>query len=155
MQTTTLGNGGPEVGIIGLGCMGMTASYDLETARDDTTSIAVIHRALELGMTLIDTADAYGPYTNEELVGRALAGDYRERAVLATKVGLVMGASDDTKAAGLRRRVLDATDAPSMCGNRLMGASDGWGPITWTSISSTESILQCLWRKPGPRWQRQ
>ena len=100
MQTTTLGNGGPEVGIIGLGCMGMTASYDLETARDDTTSIAVIHRALELGMTLIDTADAYGPYTNEELVGRALAGDYRERAVLATKVGLVMGASDDTKAAG-------------------------------------------------------
>jgi aryl-alcohol dehydrogenase-like predicted oxidoreductase len=100
MQTTTLGNGGPEVGIIGLGCMGMTASYDLETARDDTTSIAVIHRALELGMTLFDTADAYGPYTNEELVGRALAGDYRGRAVLATKVGLVMGASDDTKAAG-------------------------------------------------------
>src|ERR1700685_3369144 len=99
MQTTTLGNGGPEVGIIGLGCMGMTASYDLETARDDTTSIAVIHRALELGMTLIDTADAYGPYTNEELVGRALAGGFRERAILATKVGLVMGASDDAKAA--------------------------------------------------------
>jgi aryl-alcohol dehydrogenase-like predicted oxidoreductase len=100
MQTTTLGSGGPSVGVIGLGCMGMTASYDLETARDDATSIAVIHRALELGMTLIDTADAYGPYTNEELVGRALAGSYREQAVLATKVGLVMGASDDTKAAG-------------------------------------------------------
>jgi aryl-alcohol dehydrogenase-like predicted oxidoreductase len=100
MQTTTLGNGGPEVGVIGLGCMGMTASYDLETARDDATSIAVIHRAIDLGITLIDTADAYGPYTNEELVGRALSGAYRERAVLATKVGLVMGASDDTKAAG-------------------------------------------------------
>jgi aryl-alcohol dehydrogenase-like predicted oxidoreductase len=100
MQTTTLGDGGPEVGVIGLGCMGMTASYDLETSRDDATSIAVIHRALELGMTLIDTADAYGPYTNEELVGRALAGSYRDRTVIATKVGLVMGASDDTKAAG-------------------------------------------------------
>src|SRR5580692_11102225 len=100
MQTTSLGNGGPEVGIIGLGCMGMTASYDLETARDDTTSIAVIHRALVLGMTLIDTADAYGPYTNEELVGRALAGGYRERAVLATKVGLVMGDTGSSVVAG-------------------------------------------------------
>jgi aryl-alcohol dehydrogenase-like predicted oxidoreductase len=69
--------------------MGMTASYDLETPRDDATSIAVIHQALDLGMTLIDTADAYGPYTNEELVGRALAGGNRERAVLATKVGLI------------------------------------------------------------------
>ena len=91
MRTTTLGSNGPEVGAIGLGCMGMTASYDLETPRDDATSIAVIHQALDLGMTLIDTADAYGPYTNEALVGRALAGGYRERAVLATKVGLVTG----------------------------------------------------------------
>ncbi len=71
--------------------MGMTASYDMQTPRDDATSIAVIHQALDLGMTLIDTADAYGPFTNEELVGRALAGGHRERAVLATKVGLVMG----------------------------------------------------------------
>jgi len=69
--------------------MGMTFSYDMETPRDDATSISVIHRALDLGMTLIDTADAYGPYTNEELVGRALAGGHRERAVLATKVGLL------------------------------------------------------------------
>src|ERR1035441_8056289 len=91
MRTTTLGIAGPQVGVIGLGCMGMTASYDMETPRDDATSIAVIHEALDLGMTLIDTADAYGPFTNEELVGRALAGGYRERAVLATKVGLVMG----------------------------------------------------------------
>lgn len=90
MKTTTLGTTGPEVGVIGLGCMGMTASYDMQTPRDDTTSIAVIHQALDLGMTLIDTADAYGPFTNEDLVGRALSGGYRERAVLATKVGLVM-----------------------------------------------------------------
>jgi aryl-alcohol dehydrogenase-like predicted oxidoreductase len=96
MRTTTLGSNGPEVGVIGLGCMGMTHSYDLETPRDDARSVAVIHRALDLGMTLIDTADAYGPYTNEELVGRALAGGYRERAVLATKVGLV---SDSVHAA--------------------------------------------------------
>jgi aryl-alcohol dehydrogenase-like predicted oxidoreductase len=94
MRTTTLGNKGPEVGVIGLGCMGMTFSYDMKTPRDDDTSISVIHQALDLGMTLIDTADVYGPYTNEELVGRALAGGHRERAVLATKVGLVV--SDPT-----------------------------------------------------------
>jgi len=96
MRTTTLGGNGPEVGVLGLGCMGMTSSYDMETPRDDATSIAVIHRALDLGMTLLDTADAYGPYTNEELVGRALAGGHRERAVLATKVGLL---SDSPQAA--------------------------------------------------------
>src|SRR6266566_203851 len=89
MRTTTLGSNGPEVGVIGLGCMGMTFSYDMETPRDEATSISVIHAALDLGMTLIDTADAYGPYTNEELVGRALADGHRERAVLATKVGLL------------------------------------------------------------------
>jgi aryl-alcohol dehydrogenase-like predicted oxidoreductase len=89
MRTTTLGSNGPEVGVIGLGCMGMTFSYDMETPRDEATSIAVIHQALDLGMTLIDTADAYGPHTNEELVGRALAGGHRDRAVLATKVGIV------------------------------------------------------------------
>src|SRR5262252_8920247 len=89
MRTTTLGHNGPEVGVIGLGCMGMTHSYDMAAPRDDATSVSVIHQALDLGMTLIDTADAYGPYTNEELVGRALAGGHRERAVLATKVGLL------------------------------------------------------------------
>jgi aryl-alcohol dehydrogenase-like predicted oxidoreductase len=89
MRTTTLGSKGPEVGVIGLGCMGMSFSYDMETPRDDATSVSVVHQALDLGMTLIDTADAYGPYTNEELVGRALAGAHRDRAVLATKVGLL------------------------------------------------------------------
>jgi aryl-alcohol dehydrogenase-like predicted oxidoreductase len=95
MRTTTLGTDGPQVGVIGLGCMGMTHAYDLDTARDDQQSIAVIHQALDHGMNLIDTADVYGPYTNEELVGHALAGR-RERAVLATKVGLVW---DDPNAA--------------------------------------------------------
>ena len=89
MRTTTLGSKGPEVGVIGLGCMGMTFAYDMTAPRDDATSIAVIRQALDWGMTLIDTADAYGPCTNEELVGRALAGGHRDRAVLATKVGLL------------------------------------------------------------------
>jgi len=91
MRTTTLGTDGPEVGVIGLGCMGMTFAYDMKAARDDATSIAVIHQALDAGATLIDTADVYGPSTNEELVGRALAGGHRDRAVLATKVGLYVG----------------------------------------------------------------
>src|SRR5215468_4381001 len=96
MKITTLGSNGPEVGVIGLGCMGMTFAYDMAAPREEATSISVIHQALDLGMTLIDTADAYGPYTNEELVGRALAGGRRERAVLATKVGLVTGPSAAT-----------------------------------------------------------
>jgi aryl-alcohol dehydrogenase-like predicted oxidoreductase len=91
MRTTTLGGKGPEVGVIGLGCMGMTFACDMQAPRDDATSIAVIHQALDLGMTLLDTADAYGPHSNGELVGRALAGGYRQRAVLATKVGLLTG----------------------------------------------------------------
>ncbi|GAA2560358.1 aldo/keto reductase [Winogradskya consettensis] len=69
--------------------MGMTHAYDLGATRDDVTSISVIHQAIDLGMTLIDTADVYGPFTNEELVGKALAGGWRDRAVLATKVGLL------------------------------------------------------------------
>ena len=94
MRTTTLGTDGPEVGVIGLGCMGMTFAYDMAAPRDEATSISVIHQALDLGCTLIDTADVYGPYTNEQLVGRALAGARREQAVLATKVGLYV--SDPT-----------------------------------------------------------
>ncbi|WP_433893637.1 aldo/keto reductase [Streptomyces sp. CA-111067] len=88
MRVTTLGTNGPEVGVIGLGCMGMTHAYDPE-GRDDAVSVDVIRQAIDLGVTLIDTSDVYGPFTNEQLVGRALAGPYRDRAVLATKVGLV------------------------------------------------------------------
>ncbi|MGW6915728.1 aldo/keto reductase [Kitasatospora sp. NPDC054939] len=97
MRTSTIGSNGPEVGVIGLGCMGMTWAYDPGN-RDDETSVQVIRTALDLGVTLIDTADIYGPYSNEEVVGAALAGPYRERAVLATKVGLVPG--DDGRRVG-------------------------------------------------------
>ena len=79
---------GRDTGPIGLGCMGMSWAYDADQ-RDDAASVAVIHRALELGATLLDTADIYGPYTNEELVGRALEGR-RDEAVLATKCGMVV-----------------------------------------------------------------
>src|ERR1051325_4126104 len=93
MRTTTLGSKGPEVGVIGLGCMGMSYGYDMGTRRDEDASMAVIHQALDPGMTFLDTADVYGPQANEELVGRALAGGRRERAVPATKAGVVHGGS--------------------------------------------------------------
>ncbi|PRY43766.1 aldo/keto reductase [Umezawaea tangerina] len=83
MKTRSLGP--IEVGSQGLGCMGMSAFYGAD--RDDAESIATIHRALELGVTMLDTSDAYGPHTNEELVGRAIA-DRRDRVVLATKFGI-------------------------------------------------------------------
>ncbi|MFD3308649.1 aldo/keto reductase [Streptomyces sp. NPDC058656] len=89
MRTTTLGPDGPEVGVVGLGCMGMSFSYDQAAPRDEAELISVIRQALDLGVTMVDTADVYGPYTNEELVGRALTGGHRERAVLATKVGVL------------------------------------------------------------------
>ncbi|HEY6779634.1 MAG TPA: aldo/keto reductase, partial [Thermoleophilaceae bacterium] len=69
IPTRTLGSDGPVVGAVGLGCMGMTWAY-APSDRDEQSSIEVIHRALDLGVTLIDTADMYGPYTNEQLVGR-------------------------------------------------------------------------------------
>ncbi|HUS81666.1 MAG TPA: aldo/keto reductase [Dehalococcoidia bacterium] len=96
MQTRRLGNQGLIVSAQGLGCMGMSEFYG---PTDDAESLATIHRALELGVNFIDTADMYGPYTNEELVGRAIAGRRRE-VVLATKFGIVR--TDDLSYRGLR-----------------------------------------------------
>lgn len=86
LPARTLGPDGPPVGAIGLGCMGMSWAYSPED-RDDERSISVIRHAIEIGVNLIDTADVYGPFTNEELVGRALEGR-RAGAMLATKCGL-------------------------------------------------------------------
>jgi aryl-alcohol dehydrogenase-like predicted oxidoreductase len=83
MEKRRLGTQGLEVSALGLGCMGMTWAYG---QGDDTESIATIHRALELGCDFFDTAEMYGPFTNEELLGRALSGR-RDEAVIATKFG--------------------------------------------------------------------
>ena len=83
LPTRTVGSQGLEVSALGLGCMGMSQSYGMP---DDKESVATLHRALELGVRFLDTAEAYGPFTNEELLGRALAGK-RDQVVLATKFG--------------------------------------------------------------------
>jgi aryl-alcohol dehydrogenase-like predicted oxidoreductase len=83
LPTRRLGRQGLEVSALGLGCMGMSQSYGVP---DDKESVATLHRAIELGVTFLDTAEAYGPFTNEELLGRALEGR-RDAVVLATKFG--------------------------------------------------------------------
>ena len=85
MKTRTLGRSGPEVSAIGLGCMGMAAFYG--QASDEAQATAVIHRALDLGVTFFDTAEMYGPHVNELQVGKALAGR-RDQAFIATKFGI-------------------------------------------------------------------
>jgi aryl-alcohol dehydrogenase-like predicted oxidoreductase len=90
MKTRQLGSGGPEVGEIGLGCMPLSFGYVDAPSEDDPVDL--IHQALDLGVTVFDTSDVYGPFTNEEVLGRGLLGR-RDEALIATKVGLVVGPS--------------------------------------------------------------
>jgi aryl-alcohol dehydrogenase-like predicted oxidoreductase len=107
MKTRRLGKAGPEVSAIGLGCMGMAAFYGQPS--DETQATAVIHRALELGVTFLDTAEMYGPHTNEIQIGKALA-DRRDKAFVATKFGIDFnaertGLTIDGSPANVRRAI--------------------------------------------------
>src|SRR3954471_18309368 len=93
MKQRKLGRGGPCVSAIGLGCMGMSDFYG---DRDEEESVATLNRALDLGVTFLDTADVYGPHTNEELVGSVLK-TRRDDVVLATKFGIVRDPDDPTR----------------------------------------------------------
>ncbi len=101
MHQRELGTSGLTVSAVGLGCMGMTWAYG---AADDREAIATIHRALELGVTFLDTAETYGPHTNERLIGRAIAGR-RDEVVLATKFGIGRADGD------INQRVVDGSPA--------------------------------------------
>src|SRR5438067_9468831 len=89
MQKRQLGNSGLEVSALGLGCMGM--SFGLGPAKDEQEMIGVIRAAVDLGVTFFDTAEIYGPFTNEELVGKALS-PIRDQVVIATKFGFHLDA---------------------------------------------------------------
>src|SRR5947207_1378720 len=85
MKTRSLGRSGLTVSALGFGCMGMSEFYG---PGDDAESVATIHRAIEVGVTFFDTADVYGPFKNEELVGRSIKGK-RDKLIIATKFGIV------------------------------------------------------------------
>ena len=93
MKTITLGTNGPQIGRIGLGLMGMSAFYT-GSGQDDAESIRTIHRAIELGVNFLDTAEIYGPYINEELLAKAIVGR-RDEVVIATKFGTIRHTADD------------------------------------------------------------
>src|ERR1700730_10667083 len=98
MQKRKLGNSGLEVSALGLGCMGMSFGYG--PAGDKKDMISVLRSAVDLGVTFFDTAEVYGPFTNEELVGEALA-PFRGRVVIATKFGFKSGPAGPSSSAGL------------------------------------------------------
>ena len=141
-----LGPAGSTVSAEGLGCMGMSEFYG---AGDEAESVATIHRALDLGVTFLDTADMYGPFLNEELVGRAIAGR-RDEVVLATKFGIVRER---------RSRPTGRSGAtPPTCGRPATRRCADWASTTSTSTTSTAPTARCPSRRrsgPWPSWWRQ
>ena len=110
MRQRKLGTQGLTVSCLGLGCMGMTWAYG--TDRDEGEAIATIHEAIDLGITFLDTAEVYGPFTNEELVGKAVQGR-RDRVVIATKFGFIFDETGKISGADSRpqhiREVVEAS----------------------------------------------
>ena len=110
MEQRTLGTQGLEVSAIGLGCMGMSDFYGTAEERDQNEAIATIDRAAELGVTMLDTADMYGPFTNEELIGKALTGR-RDQYIVATKFGFERQSDGSQTVNGRPEHVRRACDA--------------------------------------------
>ena len=136
MNRRTLGQG-LEVSAQGLGCMGMSEFYG---AGDDDESIATIHDALDAGVDFLDTADMYGPFKNEELVGRAIAGR-RDDVVLATK----FGNQRDADGSFLRINGTPGVRASRPATRRFVA----WASTSSISTTSTASIAPCRSRRPG------
>lgn len=143
MQQRKLGSHGPVVSALGLGCMGMSDFYS--TGADRQEAIATLHRALELGVTLLDTADMYGPHTNEELVGEAIKGK-RQQVFLATKFGILRDPADPS-ARGVSSR-------PEYIRRSVEGKACGaWAWRRSIFIISTGSIRRYRSRTSSARWR--
>jgi len=150
MQKRKLGNSGLEVSALGLGCMGMSASY--EPIPDRREMLSLLHQAVDLGITFFDTAEAYGPFANEELVGEGLA-PFREQVVIATKFGFNIHPDTGERLGGVNshpdhiRQVADGSRALARrdatagslrgsfgcvrCSNRPWTHPSAWSPHPW------------------------
>src|SRR4029453_16029859 len=138
MEQRNLGQG-LATSALGLGCMGMSDFYG---PRDDAESIATIHRALDLGVTMLDTADMYGPFHNEQLIGTAIAGR-RDDVIVATKFG------NEPRPDGSYSAL---TGVPSTAAPPATRPSAGSASTTSTSTTSTVSTRTCPSRRPGAPW---